>query len=416
LATPDVKDVSVALPAGVALSPSSADGLGGCSDEQIALLSLGAAACPDSSKIGTVEISTPLLEQPLSGEVFLGAQKSQDPRSGEMYRLFLQAAGSGVRVKLAGSVKADPVTGRLTATFVGNPQLPFSGLQLSFKGGVRAPLLNPTTCGVKTASATLTSWAGQTSNVQSTYAINEGCDQAGRFEPSLDAGVVNPVAGASAPFSLTLSRPDGQQDLQGLDVSLPPGLLGNVASVPLCADAQAAAGTCSSASQVGHVAVAAGGGSHPLVVPQAGKAPTAVYLAGPYKGAPFSLSIVIPAQAGPFDLGMVVVRARLLIDQHDAHVRVLADPIPTIVSGIPLHVQQVSVVLDRPGFMLNPTSCTPTQVAASVQSSLDAVVPVASRFAIGGCGELGFAPKLTAASLAKTSRAGGAALDVRRWM
>jgi hypothetical protein len=151
LATPNVKDVTVALPAGTTLSPSAADGLGGCSDEQIALHSLGAAACPDSSKIGTVQISTPLLDQPLVGEVFLGTQESQDPRSGEMYRVFLQVAGSGVRVKLAGSVVADPVTGRLTATFAGNPQLPFSRFLLSFKGGARAPLLNPSTCGVKRA-------------------------------------------------------------------------------------------------------------------------------------------------------------------------------------------------------------------------------------------------------------------------
>jgi hypothetical protein len=397
LATAQVKDVSVALPAGMTLSPSLAGGLEACSDEQFGLHELGAASCPEGSKIGTAELTTPLLDGPLTGEVILGTQQSQDPQSGQMYRLFLQLAGSGVRVKLAGSVKVDPVTGQITATFASNPRLPFGDLKLSFDGGSRAPLVTPSACGTYTAHGEITSWASDVP-VQSnpSFTIDSNCNAASQFTPSLKAGVASPVAGASSPFSLTLARPDGQQDLSSLDVALPPGLLANVGSVPLCADAQAAAGTCSSASQIGHVAVAAGAGSTPLYVPQPGKAPTAVYLGGPYKGAPFSLSIVVPAQAGPFDLGTVVVRAALFVDKHDAHASVKSDPIPTIVDGVPLRLQKINVTVDRPGFMLAPSSCKQMQVTGTASSSGGLTAALASRFQVGSCASLKFAPKLSA--------------------
>jgi hypothetical protein len=402
LATANVKDVAVKLPQGMAVSPSSADGLGGCSDEQIGLHVLGAAVCPDSSKIGTVQLSTPALDDPLTGEVFLGTQKSSDPQSGDMFRMFLQVAGSGVRAKLPGQVKADPATGQLTATFAANPQLPFESVKLRLKGGARAPLVNPETCGTKTAQATLTSWAGPAPvRSDSSFVIDQGCDQAGRFEPTMDAGLVAPVAGGSSPFTMTLSRPSGQQDFSGLTVALPEGLLARIGSVPQCPEAQAAAGTCSSASQIGKTTIASGAGTSPLSVPQVGKAPTAVYLAGPYKGAPFSLSIVVPAQAGPYDLGTVVVRAALFVDPIDAHATVISDPLPTILAGVPLDVQKINVVIDRPGFMVSPTSCAPTSVKATVTSSQGTVATPSSRFQVGECASLGLKPKIAIAVTGK---------------
>jgi hypothetical protein len=398
LATPNVKDVSVKLPEGMVVSPSAADGLGGCSDEQIGLHLLGAATCPDSSKIGTVEVSTPLLDKSLSGEVFLGTQKSTDPQSGDMFRMFLQVEGSGVRIKLPGQVRVNPVMGQITTTFASNPQLPFDSVKLRLKGGPRAALVNPPTCDTKTTQATLISWASPTPvHANSSFVIDQGCEQAGRFEPSLEAGVMSPVASGSSPFRLTISRPDGQQDVADLDVTLPPGLLGKVGSVPQCPEAQAAAGSCDAASQVGRVTVAAGAGPSPLSVPQPGKAPTAVYLAGPYQGAPFSLSIVVPAQAGPFDLGTVVVRAALFVDPVDGHVTVKSDPLPTILGGVPLNVQKINVLVDRPGFMISPTNCDPMTITANVGSDAGASVGLANRFKASDCSSLGLKPKLALA-------------------
>ncbi|HST55412.1 MAG TPA: hypothetical protein VLJ42_05900 [Solirubrobacteraceae bacterium] len=413
LATPDVKDVSVTLPAGMALSSAVADGLGGCSDEQIGLHSLAAGACPGSSKIGTVAVTTPLLDAPLTGDVFIGTQESSDPQSGRMFRLFLEVAGSGVRVKLAGAVRPDPVTGQLTATFASNPQVPFDSFKLRFKGGSRAPLVNPSTCGVKTTNATISSWAGQSVQSPSSFTIDQGCDQAGRFEPTLSAGVVSPTAGSSSPFTLTVGRPSGEQDISGLSVTLPPGLLAHIGSVTQCSDAAASVGNCPAASLVGHVTVASGNGSTPVFIPQPGKASTAVYFAGPYKGAPFSLSIVVPAQAGPYDLGTVVVRAALRVDPHDGHVTVDSDPIPTVLQGVPLDVQMLNVAVDRPGFMVSPTSCSPMAVSASVRSAQGAVGNVSNRFQLGDCGALPFSPTFSASTTAKTSRASGASLDAK---
>jgi hypothetical protein len=396
LAAAHLRRTQVTLPAGVRISPSAADGLAGCSDAQIALKSTDDPTCPKGAKVGTVQVFTPLLDTPLTGSIFLGTQASDDPASGQMFRMFLlvQDKARGVTIKLPGSVVPDPATGQLTAIFDNNPQLPFSTLHLEFKDGPRAVLVNPPSCGTFHTNATLSSWSGKTVSSDSSFAITQNCDATGRFTPSLDTGLVNARAGSSSPFTLTLSRPDGQQNISGVDVAMAPGVLGNVGAVAICADAQAAAGTCSPESRVGHVMALAGAGSAPLVVPQPGKASTAVYLAGPYKGAPYSLSIVVPAQAGPFDLGIVVVRAALLIDPIDAHVSVQSDPIPTILKGVPLGVQKINVTLDRPGFMVSPTNCDPQQLLGRVSSDQGSVASVDGRLQVGDCAALKLAPKL----------------------
>jgi hypothetical protein len=388
LATPHVKDVTVELPEGMSLSPSAADGLGACSDEQIGLKSLGAATCPNASKIGTVEMTTPLLDDPLTGEVFLGTQKSQDPQSGEMYRMFLQVEGSGVRVKLPGSVKADPVTGQLTTTFAANPQLPADTVKLRLKGGPRAPLVNPSSCGTKTAKANITSWAGNSVDTTSAFVIDDGCPT-GRFSPTVEAGTVNPQAGAFSPFTFTIRRTDADQEISGVSVSLPSGLLGALGSVPLCAEAAAAAGSCSADTQIGTTTVSTGAGSSPLTV--GGK----VYLAGPYKGAPFSLSIVVPAKAGPFDLGLVVVRSPLVVDAAAAKVAAPADTLPTILGGVPWHLRMINVTLDRPGFMFNATSCARQAIGVTLTSTSGATSTSSSPYQPAGCAALLVKPDLS---------------------
>jgi hypothetical protein len=236
------------------------------------------------------------------------------------------------------------------------------------------------------------------------FSIASGCTPG--FAPGLIAGTADPQAGGYSPFMLSLSRSDGEQDLSGLTVSLPRGLLGKIAGIPLCPDAQANAGTCPEASRVGSVQAGAGVGPDPYFV--GGSA----YLTGPYKGGPYGLVVEVPAIAGPFDLGVVVVRQSLRIDPHTTQVTAVSDPFPRILQGIPLRIRRVDVTLDRPGFTFNPTSCTPMAVTGTVTSTEGASASVSSRFQAGGCRELPFAPKFTVSTQARTSKKNGASLDV----
>lgn len=386
-ATAHLKDVRVALPTGVAISPSAANGLGACSDDELAVSSSAEETCPDSSKIGTVQLESPVLDAPVDGTIYLGTQQSQDPASGDMYRIFLTATGPGVKVKLRGSIKADPVTGQLTTTFADNPQLPFSKLTLNFKDGDRAPLVNPTTCGTKTAAANITSWAGQARDVSSSFDITGNCPT-GQFAPGFTAGTLSPLAGGLSPFTTTISRTDADQDLKDVRLDLPSGLLGALGKVPVCADAQAAAGTCGPESRLGSTQVDVGTGGLPF-----GLGGT-VSLAGPYKGAPFSLSIAVPAKAGPLDLGLVVVRSPLIVDANNARVSAPVDDLPQIVGGVPLHYRQLNVTLDRPGFMFNATNCGVQQVSGTFTSTGGALATPAVPYQAQGCDKLKLAPSL----------------------
>jgi hypothetical protein len=334
------------------------------------------------------------LEQPLHGDVILA--KQNDNPFGSLLALYIVARGPGFVVKLPGRVDANAVTGQLTATFDNNPQLPFDTLKVRLRGGSQAPLATPAKCGTYTTHAEITSWASDIPvELDSSMVIDEGCEQR-PFAPSLSAGSDNPIAGADSPFSLTVARRDRDQVLKTVDeVSLPGGLLGRVVSVPLCGEADAAAGTCPAASRIGRVEAAAGAGNQPLSVPQPGRSPTAVYLAGAYKGAPYSLSVVVPAQAGPFDLGTVVVRSALHVDPVDAHVTARTDPLPHILQGIPLRVREIRLVLDRAGFTFNPTSCAKKLIGAVIGGLDGGTAAVSARFQVADCANLALKPKLT---------------------
>ncbi len=385
LATAQLKKAVVTLPQGVSLNPAAADGLAACSPAQIALGSASDPTCPDASKIGAVQVSTPLLPDPMTGAIYLASQ-NDNPFSSPL-AMYVVAKSHGVTLKLPGKVAADPSTGQLVATFDNSPQLPFSDLKLSFDGGPRAPLAMPDTCGTKTATAALDSYAGGSASPTSSFDVT-GCPASMPFAPSFAAGSTNPSAGSGTGFTLQVGRADGQQHLRSLSVSLPPGLLANVGSVPLCGDAQAAAGTCSDASQVGTATVGAGAGAHPFFL--GGKA----FLTGPYKGAPFGLSIVVPALAGPLNLGTVVVRAAIAVDPHDAHLTITSDDLPQIVQGIPLRLRSIEVDVNRPGFMFNPTNCSPMAVTGTVASVEGGAAPESSRFQVGDCGGLAFKPSI----------------------
>jgi hypothetical protein len=396
--TATLKDAHVALPAGMALNPSAATGLEACTDAQLGKGTKNAVACPAASAIGTVDFETPVLPAgTLQGTVYLGKPLSGDPTSGDEYRIFLVAdsARYGLSIRLVGHVVADPRTGRLTASFTDNPQVPVSLVRVALRGGDKATLVNPQSCGTSTAQADYTAWSGQTATATAPYTVDQGC--AAPFAPTFAAGVSTAKAGASPTFTATIARGDGDQPLSRVDIELPPGLLAKPNGIPLCPDADAAAGTCPAASRIGTVATTAGAGNAPFGL--GGQ----VYLTGPYGGGPYGLAIVVPAVAGPFDLGLVVVRASIRLDRNDAHVQVLSDPLPTILDGIPLNIRSVAVTIDRPDTMRNPTSCGLLKIATSLTSTGGANALRDAAFQPTDCGALSFAPK-TAIDLTGTTQ------------
>ncbi len=404
LATAHLKDATVTLPEGTALSPSLASGLTGCSSDQMQVGTALAAECPASSKIGDATVTSPLLPGPVQGAVYVGT-----PLPGNTYRILLALDGYGVEVKLEGKVTPDPVSGRLTATFANNPQLPFSKLHLSLKGGPNGALVNPPSCGTATTEYQLTAWSGAQFSGTDSFPVNEGCGPRG-FGPKLSAGSADSVAGKSSPFLLRVSADEGRQNLSKISATLPEGLLAKLAGVPVCGDAAAASGQCPSSSQVGTSTVGVGAGPSPLYVPQPGKAPTGVYLAGPYKGAPYSLVVKVPAQAGPFDLGTVVVRNALRVDPTTTQVTAESDPLPQILEGIPIAYRDVRVEINRGDFTVNPTNCEPTQVTSTLTSVTGQSASPSVRFQVADCEHLAFKPTLGLSLKGQTRRTGNPAI------
>ncbi len=414
LAEANLKKVVVTLPAGMSVSPSAANGLQACTPEQIGIENANGPSCPDASKIGSAEIDTPILESPLTGSIYL-AQQEANP-FGSLLALYLVAEGDGVLVKVAGHVEADPLTGQLTATFDNNPQQPFSDLRATFYGGPRAPLVTPPGCGSYQTTGSLTPYGTELpSTFSEPFTVGPPCG--GMFSPTLTAGTTNNQAGAYSSFTTTISRGDRDQDLSAVSVRTPPGLLGMLSKVPLCEEPQASQGTCPAASRIGTTTVGAGAGPDPVFLPQAGRPPDPVYLTGPYGGGPFGLSVVVPAEAGPFNLDKggrpVVVRAAISVDPNTAQITVRSDPLPQILRGIPLQLKSVNVTIDREGFIFNPTDCTPLTLNATVLSTQNATAALSSPFQAVNCATLPFKPVFTASTRGNGSRRNGAAFTVR---
>jgi hypothetical protein len=313
-------------------------------------------------------------------------------------------------------VHLDEATGQLTTTFSETPDLPFSDLKMVLEGGPQGALVTPGACGVFTTSADFTPWSSPFipgAVWSSSFGIESGaggssCGSLSSFAPSFTAGTTDNQAGAFSPFGVTFSRQDGEQDVGGVQVTTPPGLLGVLKGVERCGEPQASQGTCGAGSLVGHTTVAAGAGPDPLYV-QGGQ----VFLTGPYKGAPFGLSIVVPAVAGPFNLGNVVVRAAIGIDPHTAQITVSSDPLPTILDGVPLQIKTVNVSIDRAGFIFNPTNCEQLSVGGSLTSTQGASEGVSSRFQAANCTALPFDPLFAVSTRAVTSKKDGASLTVK---
>jgi hypothetical protein len=414
LAEAQLKKAVVSLPPGLALDPSVTNGLEACSLAQIGISAAGVAnegapSCPEASMLGSAEVDTPLIDHPLPGSVYLARQDENPFDSIFAIYLVVEDPATGVLVKLAGEVDPDRQSGRLTVSFDQSPQLPYEDVKLHFFGAARSPFTTPATCGTKTTTSELTPWTspeGAAATPGDSFQIDQGvggsaCVGSEGQEPNapgFEAGTTSVTAGTYSPFVLHLRREDGTQRFKALDVTLPKGLIGKLAGIPYCPDAQiaaaeASAGTveqqspsCPAASELGTITVASGAGPTPLI------AHGLAYLAGPYKGAPLSIVTITPALGGPFDLGTAVDRVATYIDPETAQIRNVTETIPQILDGVPLDVRSIAISLDRPGFMLNPTSCKPMASLGSVTSPAGSSASLTSPFQAEGCRRLGFKP------------------------
>lgn len=456
LYTAALRDTRVTLPQGLAVNASQADGLGVCDSAQIGMLtavgespahfSAEPARCPDSAKIGTFEAVSPLLAQyndkneverdpetgevireALHGSVFI-AKPFDNPFDSLLATYFtVESPRYGVFAKLAAEVEPDPVTGRLTTRLEESPELPLEDARVSLFTGSRSPLQTPPTCGPHETTTELVPWSAPETPVanpgdsfSATTAPGGGpcpaTEEQAPNAPKLISGTINPQAGAFSPLVLKLSREDGTQRMAKLETIFPAGLTAKLSGVGQCSDAQIAAAvardkpeegalelaspSCPAGSEIGSLDVAAGAGPSPFHI--AGR----LYLAGPYKGAPLSFVAITPAVAGPFDLGSVAVRIAAYLDPETGQAHAVSDPFPTILQGIPVDVRSVAVSADRPGFTLNPTSCEPRSFGGSVTSTLGRLAPISDVFQVGGCGSLGYKPKLTARLFGPIHRGG----------
>jgi hypothetical protein len=501
----DVKDTTVALPAGVQISPAAADGLEACTGdpadppgtpgneigyegpreyttsvgvsypaftpylpgslaaseavsaheapESDRTLEPGINFCPDAAKIATVKIKTPLLEEELEGSVYLAAPQNYSTLKGfpqenpfsSLIAMYLVAEDPerGVLIKLPGEVqlcsaagedplntKGEPIAGvtcqapgQIVTTFENTPQLPFSDLKLEFYGTDRAPLATPALCGTYNTETSLTPWSGNPpAHPPASFQISSGpggspCSSNPLpFSPTLQSGTTNINAGSFSNLDTTLSREDGQQSIQSVTLHYPAGLSGLLSGVELCPEAQANAGTCGPNSQIGETIVSVGLGNDPFTV-TGGK----VYITGPYEGAPFGLSIVNPAKAGPFNLQEgrpVIVRAKIEVNPTTAALTITTDPsgehaIPNIIDGIPLQIKHVYVNINRQGFTFNPTSCNPTKITGEIKSAEGSTSPVEDAFQVTNCAQLKFNPQISVSTSGKTSKADGASLTYK---
>jgi hypothetical protein len=414
-----LKTASFTLPEGMTLNPAGANGLQACSPSQARIGSTTfGVACPEASKIGSVTLNVPDLPNgSLEGSVYLGGPET-GPITAPPYTVYINAESTkyDVDVRLKGTVTPNETTGRLTATFTENPEQPFTNVALHFKGGATAPIANPLVCGAAKTETSLSPFTGTAAqSPTSSFTVDSNnaggsCPSPLPFTLSQSTQNASSVAGANTSYTLNLGRNEGQQYLSQVKTVLPAGLVGLIPTVPLCGEAEANLGHCAVGSQIGSVTVSAGSGPSPYTF--YGQA----YLTGPYNGAPYGMSIVVPAAAGPFNLGSVVTRATIAVEPYTARV-VVTSSIPTIVKGVPLRLRGISIAINRTGFMRNPTSCA----ALASESTLSgfttlgvagtATQSLSSPFQVAGCTGLAFKPSFGAATGAKTSKANGASLE-----
>jgi hypothetical protein len=401
----EMRSSFITLPPGLTLNPGASDGKIACPEFLSAIGTLGEAHCPEFSKVGTLTLDIAALPAPIPGAIYI-----LPPKPGEPYRALLAADGFATHAKLITSLRADPRTGQVTMVLEDLPQSPLQEFQLHIFGSDRGLLATPTHCDTYPVEGEFVPWntALTVRKSLSTVTVNSGpggspCPGAQRpFDVGLGGGSSNSTAGRHAPYSFSLTRPDGHQNLSGLEVRNPSGFAATLKGVPYCPEsaiatiqapgysglAEQANPACPASSQIGTVVTGAGAGTHPLY--SSGK----VYLAGPYKGAPLSMVASIPAVSGPYDLGNVAVRAAISVDPRTAQVSVKSDPLPQIFEGIPLRARSLLVDLDRPDFALNPTNCDPFQIVATAFGAEGGTDANAIRYQAANCALLPYRPKL----------------------
>jgi hypothetical protein len=441
LATSNIKDTKVTLPEGIVINPGQATGLQACQmaesgvDAGEALGDEGPASCPAASKVGTVEIESPLVPEKFVGDVYVLQSEPPD------LKLLLAASADGVNLKIVGEVHLNEATGRLVTTFDGNgedqgdpakegtPELPFTNFRLSFNSGAQAALDTPTLCGDYDTNTDFAPWS--TPFVPDVLASNEfAIDSASGggacpssplpFHPQLIAGATTDQAGGYTDFSLLLQRGDDQQRIDGLQFKAPEGLTGLLAKVPLCTNAQAEANVCPESSKIGHTVVESGPGPYPLVVPEPGQPPAPIYLTESYDSAPFGLSIVVPLHVGPFTLPTQRVRAKIEVNSTTSALTVTTNPLPQEVAGVPTDLREIDSVIERPEFMINPTNCDPQEFSGAAygtpppgQSEPSETASIGSHFQVGSCRSLQFHPQLGVSTSSKSSRANGTSVSFK---
>jgi hypothetical protein len=421
-ANADIEKITTILPEGVTANPSAASGLAACSFAQFEAEDIGNQSCPEASKLGTVQVESPLLEEEtLGGQVYLASQS--DNPFGTLLALYIVIKDPklGIVVKQAGRVDLDPTTGRVTTTVEDMPQLPLSDIRLHLRAGPRAPLVLPEKCGTYTTAATLTPYNGDppitsTSSFDIGSGVGGGPCPAGAspFAPAFTAGTAGNKATSFSPFNMRFTRKDGEQEMTRLSATLPRGLVPKLAGVTKCPDAavaiakaksgrsELASPSCPANSLIGHVSAGAGVGSELTYVGGS------VHLAGPFGGDPLSAIAIVPAVAGPLDVGTVVTRVGLTLNPETYLGEIdgsAAEPFPRILAGVPLRLRDLRISADRPQFTLNASGCEAEQTGAQL-TGVPTVATLAARYQATGCGDLGFNPKLSLALLGKTKRSG----------
>ncbi len=419
--TPPVKKVQVTFPEGMTLSTSAAQGLSSCSPEQIKLGTNEPVSCPDSSQYGVLTIETPILPpgEPMVGQIFIAEQDRNPFDDFLALYLVIQERERGLLVKLAGRIQLDARTGQITTTFDDLPQFPVSNMRMAIKGGIRAGLVNPATCGEKTITAIFTPWHDKSQVItrSSSYEITNKADgspcvndlRERPFGPQISAGTLSNSAGTYSPFVFRLTRSDDDQEISQLSTKLPQGLLAKVAGITHCPEAaiaasgaktgkeEQAAPSCPDSSFLGTADVGSGVGQ--ILTFVQGKA----YLAGPYKGAPLSMVVITPVVAGPYDLGTIAVRTALDIDRTTAEVEVSTDPFPQVFKGIPVRIRDIRIKVDRPETTLNPTSCDRMEIGARITGTGgdlfflgdDTQIGLSTPFQASNCAALPFKPRIS---------------------
>jgi hypothetical protein len=409
----DLKHAVVTMPEGMTLNPSAANGLTACSNQEFGMKTTNPVKCPETSQAGTVKIETPNLPEPLTGNVYVGQPVANaTPESGEEYRLFVDAESRyGVSVRLEGKVSANVSTGRLTTTFAENPQQPFSKFTLSFSGP-HSPIANPLACGKAATTSLFQPYSGgAAASPFSEFTVDANgnggaCAASPPFSLSQTAQALPTTGGSTSSLTFTLSRRDGEQYLQKVSTTLPQGMLAKIPSVPRCSEPQAREGKCPAASEIGRVAVSVGSGPSPYLLSGT------VYLTGPFDGAPYGLSIVVPAtKVGPYNYGNIVTQAAINIDPFTTRVSV-SSTLPTIVGGVPLRMKSLAITINHGNYLINPTNCSPLSFDTTLTSTMGATSTISTPFQATGCSSLGFKPEFSAHSNARTTKRNGASLKV----